>query len=188
MIDTATKSSTSNVLDLSSLSWFALDDGVMGGQSSTERGEVDEEGTLQFSGTINTNGGGFCSIRAELPASLPPNSTGIRIKFKGDGKTFKFTMSDGSHRYDTLSWQQDIPTTAKSGDLEVLEVHYSDLIPAMGPRKAPSGISFNKDLVKEITFMLSLQLSNGKPNPVSTFGKGVFPFDLEIHSVEFIES
>ncbi|KAL3936219.1 MAG: hypothetical protein SGBAC_008417 [Bacillariaceae sp.] len=186
MIETATKSSTSNSLELSSLSWFALDDGVMGGKSSTEHGKVNEAGALEFSGTINTDGGGFCSIRTELPTKLPPNSTGVRIKYTGDGKTFKFTLSDGSHRYDTLSWQQDIPTKKESGDLEVLEVQYSDLIPAMGPRKAPSGIRFNRDLIKEITFMLSLQLSNGKPNPVSTFGKGVFPFALEIHSVEFI--
>lgn len=32
--------------------------------------------------------------------------------------------------------------------------------------------------------MLSLKLSNGDPNPVETYGSGIFPFSLRIRSIE----
>lgn len=83
-----------------SLEWFRLDDGVMGGQSETRHQSVVKEGgstCLLFSGTINTNGGGFASIRTRLQHQnilYPYNA--LKLRLKGDGKTYKFFMTDGS--------------------------------------------------------------------------------------------
>lgn len=38
--------------------------------------------------------------------------------------------------------------------------------------------------MKEMGFMLSLKLSHGRPNPVETFGEGIFSFSLQIQSIE----
>jgi hypothetical protein len=36
----------------------------------------------------------------------------------------------------------------------------------------------------QIGLMLSLYLSDGRPNPKETFGEGVFPFSLHVKSIE----
>ena len=120
----------------SPLHWFRLDDGVMGGQSETNHQYLSSEGVLKFEGTINTNGGGFCSIRGKASSSssssssssqhevgvvptktlLPPETSAIRICVQGDGKTYKLLLSDGNKSMfgpgkRSPSWQADIPTT-----------------------------------------------------------------------------
>lgn len=135
------------------LEWHRLDDGVMGGRSETihhtgpkneEAGEGSKENNgvsiLHFDGTINTNGGGFCSIRAPIPDGLPEGTTGIRIQFKGDGKTYKLTLSDGNKSMfgpskRSPSWQADIPTKNKSSnddDFETTIIPLTSLLPSWG--------------------------------------------------------
>jgi hypothetical protein len=177
------------------LEWYRLDDGVMGGQSETTHSCL-QDGSLNFEGNINTNGGGFCSIRAPIPKGLPPNSEAIRIRFIGDGKTYKLTLSDATKS--TLgpslrspSWQADIPSKKDHGIEESVTIPFAALFPTWGggPRSQPSAedraqVKFNAGDIKEIGVMLSLQLSDGSPNPTETFGEGVFPFSLRVSSVE----
>lgn len=166
------------------LKWFRLDDGVMGGQSETNH-VVLQNGYLHFCGIINTNGGGFCSIRANLPQDgLPSNTKAIRIKYIGDGKTYKLLLSDGTRGFSTPSWQHDIITSSSNKQEQVIDIQLNNLKASMGPRKAPSNVKFDISSIKEIGFMLSLKLSNGNPNPIETFGTGIFPFSFQIHSIE----
>jgi hypothetical protein len=177
------------------LEWYRLDDGVMGGQSETTHSCL-QDGSLNFEGSINTNGGGFCSIRAPIPNGLPPNITeAIRIRFIGDGKTYKLTLSDGSKStfgpsLRSPSWQADIPSK-KDGKEETVTIPFASLLPTWGggPRSQPSAedraqVKFNAGDIKEIGVMLSLKLSDGKPNPTETFGEGIFPFSLRVNSIE----
>ena len=77
------------------LSWFQLDDGVMGGQSQTDLKLLVEEENLHFRGMINCNGGGFASIRAKLPTNvLNSEKRGVKIRYRGDGKTYKVILSN----------------------------------------------------------------------------------------------
>jgi len=48
--------------------WRVINDGVMGGRSSG--GPRFENGVMVFEGRINTNGGGFSSIRLDVEAGL----------------------------------------------------------------------------------------------------------------------
>ena len=164
------------------LSWFRLDDGVMGGQSETLHSISKEDGTLDFAGTINTNGGGFCSIRTNF-SGFPENATGVRIRYTGDGKTYKLLLSDGTRGFSTPSWQADIVTTKQNKEVTA-EIPFDALKASMGPRRAPSNLQFDRSTIKEIGIMLSLKLSDGSPNPVETFGQGTFPFQIQIHSIE----
>ena len=173
------------------LQWHRLDDGVMGGQSVTTH-SCTTDGALHFEGTINTNGGGFCSIRAPMPNGLPVNTTALRLRLLGDGKTYKLTLSDGTRSTfgPTLrspSWQADIPTK-KDGAEEDITIQFSSLCPSWGPRQPSdedrASARFQAEHMKEIGLMISLKLSDGRANPKETFGEGIFPFSLQVISIE----
>jgi len=179
-----------------SLSWYRLDDGVMGGQSETVHSNV---GGLHFTGTINTEGGGFTSIRAKIPQGLLSKDVeAFRIRFRGDGKTYKFLLSDGKGATGgpfarSPSWQVDIPTQkqGESGEVQEITLPLSSFLPAWGGRASskPSGeeqqkYKFDLSEMQEIGLMLSLKLSDGTPYPKETFGEGVFPFSLLVESIE----
>jgi hypothetical protein len=177
------------------LKWHRLDDGVMGGQSSTlhQVESVDDgdcQQILHFTGQINTNGGGFCSIRSPIEGGLPSDTTGIRLSFIGDGKTYKFLVSDGnkstfgpSRR--SPSWQVDLPTNKQE---ETRVISLDSFTPSVIGGPLDTSVKLNPTQVKEMGFMLSLKLSNGESNPVETFGSGTFPFSLKIRSIEVVQA
>ena len=81
------------------LKWHRLDDGVMGGQSETVHSSAEGADELNFAGHINTQGGGFCSIRSPIEGGLPSDTAAIRVIFVGDGKTYKVLFSDGNKKH-----------------------------------------------------------------------------------------
>ena len=67
--------------------WIVVNDNVMGGRS--KGGFEFKNDKLIFSGSTNTNGGGFSSIRT-IPIEFYFNDkTGLHIRYKGDGRTYK---------------------------------------------------------------------------------------------------
>jgi hypothetical protein len=76
-------------------SWQVVNDGVMGGRS---RGHVTiEDGTLRFTGTLVTQGGGFTSVRANRSVDLR-GYDGLELRVRGGGRTFEVEVSDGAQR------------------------------------------------------------------------------------------
>ena len=175
-------------------------------QATRATGELYEpllvkDGILHFDGTINTNGGGFTSIRAKIESGLlTTDNTGLHIRYRGDGKIYKVLLSDGnrggpfSH---TPTWQADLPTKQKADDKDdewdETIIPFSSLLPAFGggPRSQLSDedkkqYTFNPLEMKEVGLMLSLRLSDGSPNPPETFGEGIFPFSLKVKSIKAV--
>jgi len=184
-------------LDLvgSPLRWHRLDDGVMGGRSETLH-EAKTEG-LHYTGTINTEGGGFTSIRAPIENCFEKNIIGLKLKFQGDDKTYKLLLTDGNSAGSPFSrspsWQADLPTVDKTNgndkeDLQETTIFFDSLKPSFGPRspskEEAAKYKFDPTEMKEIGLMLSLLLSDGTSNPKETFGEGIFPFSLFIKSIE----
>ena len=67
--------------------WVVVNDNVMGGRS--KGGFNFKNDKLIFSGSTNTNGGGFSSIRT-MPIDFHfKDKTGLHILYKGDGRTYK---------------------------------------------------------------------------------------------------
>ena len=67
--------------------WVVVNDNVMGGRS--KGGFNFKNDKLIFSGSTNTNGGGFSSIRT-IPIDFHfKDKTGLHILYKGDGRTYK---------------------------------------------------------------------------------------------------
>ena len=181
------------------LQWHRLDDGVMGGKSETVH-SCSTSDDLIFAGQINTDGGGFCSIRTPLiPGELTRDTVAVRVCYIGDGKTYKILFSDknksafGPSRR-SPSWQMDLPT--KSGVEETINIRFDELVPSLqgGPMKNINDdnnhteIKIDPTTVEEMGFMLSLKLSNGSSNPVETFGSGIFPFSLTIRSIDIVSA
>lgn len=90
------------------LRWVTVLDGVMGGRSSGEF-EI-EDGTLRFAGVLNTNGGGFSSIRARTSAQLG-DYEGIHLRVRGDGRTYSVRLQQsGEGRRRVASYSSEFVT------------------------------------------------------------------------------
>lgn len=188
-------------LNGSKLNFYRLDDGVMGGLSNTHQDILLQSSKFQdfqlvFAGTINTNGGGFASIRSDLPNALKKEAKGLKLKYRGDGKTYKVLLSDGvggGPFSKSPSWQLDLPTEERSSneEAETATLLFEDFLPSFGGRSNQQtsdmgSFQFLNSEIKQIGFMLSLKLSSGDPNPIDTFGSGIFDFRLQIENIEFV--
>lgn len=78
------------------LSWYCINDVIMGGQSSADC-SVDAEGRMMFQGVVSTVGGGFASCRTtESPLGIGKSDVGIRITYTSDGRFYKLKIGTGS--------------------------------------------------------------------------------------------
>ena len=69
--------------------WQTVLDGVMGGLS-TGRIAAGEGGTLSFTGELSLdNNGGFSQVRTAVPEGTFAGTTGLRMRVKGDGRTYQ---------------------------------------------------------------------------------------------------
>lgn len=105
--------------------WQIVNDGVMGGLSQGTR--FAEEGHMVFRGIINTNGGGFSSLRRRIAPSDLTNTAGLTMKVRSDGREYKMTFRTSERwrgRY--VSYQASIPSTAHDKWAEVV-VPFTDM-------------------------------------------------------------
>ncbi len=89
--------------------WEVVNDGVMGGRSA---GFVTvEDGTLRFTGTLVTRGGGFTSLRASRVVDLT-GEEGLELRVRGGGRRFEVEVDDGTRVYGrNVSRRASFPTT-----------------------------------------------------------------------------
>ena len=85
-----------NSVEASSLDWRVVNDTVMGGRSSATVSRFGEG--VSFSGFLNTNGGGFASIRVGAAGMISEQSVGIRLKVRGDGRTYTLRLRPRNSR------------------------------------------------------------------------------------------
>ena len=76
--------------------WRIVNDGVMGGLSSSKSLVKDEK--IIFSGTVSLeNNGGFASLRSPVKDYNFEKFAGLEIKIKGDGKRYSFSMKETTY-------------------------------------------------------------------------------------------
>ena len=130
--------------------WVTVNDNVMGGRS--KGGFVIKKDRLIFSGATNTNGGGFSSIRTK-PQNLGfQNKQGVIIKYKGDGRTYKFDVRMGNS---SVAHRIDFKTEANPRDWQTVKIDFAGLSPSWRGM-ALSGKRFQLDSAnkKSIGFMI----------------------------------
>jgi NADH dehydrogenase [ubiquinone] 1 alpha subcomplex assembly factor 1 len=141
-----------------SLPWFVVNDDVMGGRSE---GGLRLEGDVAiFSGSTNTRGGGFSSIRSG-PHSFDLSAyDGVRLRARGDGRTYTFRLntSDTRDRRRRPAYWAEFETS--DGTWEEIDVPFTRFGPRWrgatlpGPALEPAAID-----------SLGLMINDGQDGP-----------------------
>jgi len=77
--------------------WRIVNDGVMGGLSSS-KAIVNNESKIVFSGNVSLeNNGGFASLRSPVKDYDFSEFTGLELKLKTDGKRYSISMKETSY-------------------------------------------------------------------------------------------
>jgi hypothetical protein len=89
--------------------WTIVNDGVMGGRSSSEM-EVTPEGNGVFRGFVSLeNNGGFASTRMALAGLDLSEYEGVMIRVRGDGRRYQFRFRT-SGSFDGVAYRADFDT------------------------------------------------------------------------------
>ena len=112
--------------DSPDVGWYVQNDNVMGGQS--EGAFSIHASELVFSGSTNTNGGGFSSIRSQ-PFELDlADYDGIRLTVKADGRRYTWSLqTDARWRGRKINYWADFDTVP--GEVNVIDVPFERFLP-----------------------------------------------------------
>jgi hypothetical protein len=126
------------------LGWFVVNDNVMGGRS--EGGFSVEQGELLFSGTTNTRGGGFSSIRTSAMQLDLSAYGGVRLRVKGDGRRYTWRLTTNARWWGRqISYWADFET--EDGAWSTVDIPFSRFVPQFrgarldGPELDPGQIT-----------------------------------------------
>ena len=108
------------------LIWQSIGDRVMGGISDGSM-IVSDGGYGEFSGTVRLdNGGGFASVKADLPKLDVSGYQGVELRVLGDGRTYKVGLRTSTDRQSVVYQHGFVPETEQWGRVQLL---FKDFIP-----------------------------------------------------------
>jgi len=168
--------------------FYLLNDVVMGGRSLSSLQSLPGDGLL-FSGTIDTNGGGFASFRSdpeEKPISIPQGASCMVLRVTGDGKQYKVTLSNGKGGGPFATspvYAHDLWT--KAGQEQELSFPLSDFKASFGGRLGKDQTPLVPSDVVQAGVMLSLYDASCEANPTFKEAEATFGFKLEVKSLGF---
>lgn len=131
--------------------WFAINDGVMGGQSQSAPEIIND--CLHFSGVISLeNNGGFASIRSRQRHDLS-GAKGVLLRVLGDGRSYQFRLyTDAYYQGSKIAYTVTFDTVRDQW-LEV-PLAFTRLKPVVRGRVLPGPV-FNAGNVEETGFLLA---------------------------------
>jgi NADH dehydrogenase [ubiquinone] 1 alpha subcomplex assembly factor 1 len=121
-----TANSSDSILEFSpnEPTWYAINDPVMGGVSSSS--VTVKNGILEFSGEVRLeNNGGFASVRCAPGKYDLSASNGVKFRVRGDGKRYAFQIGTSSAR--GILYRAEFSTT--KGEWLEVSVAFSSLRP-----------------------------------------------------------
>lgn len=146
--------------------WQIVNDGVMGGKSSSTF-VINHDGNGEFKGKVSLdNYGGFASVRLNTSKIDCSNKSKVKIELKGDGKRYQFRLKSSNR--DFHSYINYFETSSK---WEIIEIDLKDLFPSFRGRilNMPN---FDAESIEELAFLIA--------------NKKAEDFCLEIKSIELI--
>ncbi len=128
--------------------WYAVNDTVMGGESSCNF-QMNDDGYARFSGQVSTaNNGGFSSIRYNPGVFEIGNSKTAMIKLKGDGKNYQFRLKKNQEDY--YSYIYEFETT---GEWQTVEIPLDEMYASWRGRKV--GVpNFDANQITEVAILI----------------------------------
>ena len=155
------------ILEMNPGPWQTVNDGVMGGMSSSRMVEAD--GVPSFEGELSLeNNGGFASVRRLVDMDLS-QVTGVRLEVRGDQRTYQFRLRQND-RFDGVAWRAEFTTT---GDWQTVELSFDQFVPVFRGRRVPDAGPVVPASIKQVGFLLA--------------DKTPGPFKLQIRSITFTE-
>ena len=140
--------------------WQTVNDNVMGGQSLGGPQFVDN--TLIFSGEINTDGGGFSSLRLLLEPEQLVGIDRVRFRARSDGRPYMVTFDDNVRARDRrVSHRAEIPFLA-TDDWQTATVTFDALFPAIFGRPIE-----DTPFQPELATRMGIMISDGQDGPFS---------------------
>jgi len=138
--------------DRANNTWMIINDGVMGGISKS-RIEVTDDKVAVFSGYLSLeNNGGFASTRMTLDRLSLQNYTGIKIKVKGDGRSYQFRLRTDD-RFDGISYRSIFRTEKETW--QVLELPFKAFKPTYRGRILTNVPPLQPGKIKQLGFLLA---------------------------------
>jgi len=132
-------------------SWTMVNDNVMGGRSTGQF--IVNENYLTFSGFINSNGGGFSSIRHSVPSSSFSGIDHIRLSVRSDGRPYTLSLADDFSKPRGISHRARIGVNASS-EFQDVNIPVNDLRPMFRGRRVQAP-ELNTNRIQELRIMLS---------------------------------
>jgi len=132
--------------------WLVVNDNVMGGQSLG--GLSFDEGTLIFEGEINTDGGGFSSLRLSLEPQVLSRHNRIEFRARPDTRSYMVTFDDNPASRDRQVSHRAPIKFGTPGEWQTVSVSFDDLFPAVFGQPIDD-LPFRKDLATRIGLMIS---------------------------------
>jgi hypothetical protein len=145
--------SISNIFDFNSKAdsnnWYVINDGVMGGLSSSSL-EINEKGKALFKGHVTTeNNGGFASVRYTFTKKEVSKFTHIVLRIKGDGKDYQFRIKEEHEQRHSY-----IAPFSTSGKWEVLKISLAKFYPSFRGHTLDIP-NFTGKSMEEIAFLIA---------------------------------
>jgi monofunctional biosynthetic peptidoglycan transglycosylase len=147
--------------------WFVVNDGVMGGVSSSRIRPASDDIAI-FEGHLSLeNNGGFASVRARINEGVLSKASGVVLTVRGDGKRYQLRLRMGGN-WDGVAYAVSFETTADTWTtIEIPLEQFQPIFRGFVPRNARA---LNTSRVQQIGLMVT--------------DKQEGPFRLEISKLE----
>ena len=115
--------------------WIIVNDGVMGGLSSSRFADTDS-GFARFTGELSLeNNGGFASVRALAPDGVLADRSALILRVRGDGRTYQVRLRT-DRQFDGISYMAEFSTV--EGEWQEVRIPLTEFQPTFRGRR-PSG-------------------------------------------------
>ena len=132
--------------------WFAVNDGVMGGRSSSELRPTGD-GSAVFEGNLSLeNNGGFASVRADVTEGALAGFSRLVIHVRGDGKRYQLRLRT-STSFDGIAYGAGFETTA--GEWTTVELSRRSFEPTYRGYRPRNAGPLDPSKVRQIGIMLT---------------------------------
>ena len=132
--------------------WRIVNDGVMGGLSSSQL-KWQEDGTAVFSGDVSLdNNGGFASVRTVPQPFDLIKKQGILLRVKGDGKTYKFRIRTDAY-FDGVAYS--LSFTTRRGEWTTIELPFRDFLPTFRGRVLKNIEPIESEKIHQLGFLIA---------------------------------
>ena len=144
----------------------------MGGLS--KGGPRIEEGVLTFSGTLSLeNNGGFSFIRTQNKSFDLSGAEGIKLKVKGDGRTYQLRFECEGARFQGRAVSFSREFVAPEGEWTEIQIPFSDLQQSFRGRSL-EGYTFEPSKIEMMGLLIGDKVSGDfriEVDRISTYGE-----------------